>query len=69
VRIKLHVLTALLLGGRVPSIHWIGDWVGSITSLDYVEQVKILPLLGLKILPLDLPANIQPLYHLPYLGS
>jgi hypothetical protein len=48
-------------GERAPGTHWIGDWVGPRTGLDDVERRKILPLPGLKLLPLGLLARSQSL--------
>jgi hypothetical protein len=31
-------------GGKSPSIHWIGGWMGSRTDLDDMEKRKFLPL-------------------------
>jgi hypothetical protein len=43
--------------GRNPSTHWIGGWVDTRTSLDDVEKTKFLPLPGLELRPLRLPAH------------
>jgi hypothetical protein len=34
---------------RVPSTHWIGDWVDPIAGLDDVEKSKFLPLPGFEL--------------------
>jgi hypothetical protein len=53
-------------GERAPGIHWIGDWVGSITSLDDVKRRKFLPLPGLELRSLNRIARSQSLYRLRY---
>jgi hypothetical protein len=48
--------------------HWIGGWVGPRTGLDDIDRSKILPLPGLELQPLGLPARSQSLYQLHYPG-
>jgi hypothetical protein len=47
---QIHGLSTLLPGkDPPPGTHWIGGWVGPSTSLDNMEERKILPLSGLEL--------------------
>jgi hypothetical protein len=50
---------------RSPDTHWIGDSMDSSTGLHSVERRKILPLIRLKIRPIDNPVRSQSLSRLP----
>jgi hypothetical protein len=65
---QLHAPAILPLGKEPPAL--IGEEAGWVpeSGLDYVEKGKIVPLLGLKLQPLDLQASSQS-YRLRYPGS
>jgi hypothetical protein len=52
-----------------PGAHWVGGRVDPRTSLDDVENIKILPISGLELRPLCRPARSQSLYRFRYPGS
>jgi hypothetical protein len=49
---------------RVPSTHWIGDWVGPSAGLDDVKKRKCLTLPGLELRLLGRPTRSQPIWSL-----
>jgi hypothetical protein len=66
---QLHALAVLHQGEEPPDTHQIGGWVGPRTSLDDLENRKLLIPPGLELRPLGHPVPNQSLYRLRYLGS
>jgi hypothetical protein len=49
-------LGLLICGENFPPTHWLGDWMVPRTGLDVVERKQVLPLPGLELRTLELPA-------------